>query len=112
MAHSSRPWCTSWTLRGRVGRVACDDRAVHEDLVRSARRRCWAIATVGLGVLTATIAIVVLPIAWILGALSTPFGTGLGYGWGLLGWAVSVSLALGGITALAVFAWSLLHAES
>lgn len=95
-----------------MGRVACDDRGVHEDLVRSARRRCWAIAAVGLAILTATIAIVMLPIAWILGALSTPFGTGLGYGWGLLEWAVSVSLALGGITALAVFAWSLLHAES
>jgi len=85
---------------------------VHEDLVRSARRRCWAIAAVGLAVLTATIALVVLPVAWILGALSTPFGTGLGYGWGLLEWAAVVSLALGGITALMVFVWSLLHAES
>ena len=85
---------------------------MHEDLVRSARRRCWAIAAVGLAVLTATIAIVVLPIAWILGALSTPFGTGLGYGWGLFEWAVSVSLALGGLTAVTVFAWSLVHAEA
>lgn len=85
---------------------------MHEDLVRSARRRCWAIAVTGLAVLTATIALVVLPVAWILGALSTPFGTGLGYGWGLLEWAVSVSLALGGVTAVVVFAWSLLHAES
>jgi Zn-dependent protease with chaperone function len=85
---------------------------VHEDLVRSARLRCWAIAAVGLGVLTAAIAVVVLPVAWILGALSTPFGTGLGYGRGLFEWAASVSLALGGIAAVAVFAWSLLHAES
>ena len=61
MTQSSWRSRTSPTLRGRRDRGARDDRPVHEDLVRSGRRRCWVIAVVGLGVLTATIAVVVLP---------------------------------------------------
>jgi Zn-dependent protease with chaperone function len=84
---------------------------MHEDLVRSARRRCWAVAGIGCVVLALTIAVVVLPVAWVLGAASNPFGTGLGFGGGLVAWAGSVAVAIGGLTAVCVFAWSLLHAE-
>jgi Zn-dependent protease with chaperone function len=84
---------------------------VHEDLIRSARRRCWIAAAVGLLVLTCTIAAVVFPVAWILGAASNPVGTDLGFGWDLVVWAATVGLAIGAVGAIVVFAWSLLHAE-
>jgi heat shock protein HtpX len=89
-----------------------DDRAVHEDLIRGARRRCWVVAAAGILVLTVSIGLVVLPVAVVLGAMSNPAGTGLGLGWGLIGWAAQVSLGLGVVIAITVFAWSLLHAEA
>jgi heat shock protein HtpX len=84
---------------------------MHEDLIRSARRRCRLAAAAGVVVLTLTVAVVVFPVAWILGAASNPLGTGLGLGSGLFGWAASVSLAIGVVVAAIVSAWSLLHAE-
>jgi len=84
---------------------------MHEDMIRSARRRCWLVAVIGLAVLTLSIALVVVPVAWVLGALSNPFGTGLGLGGGLLTWSFGVALAIGAVAAVAVFAWALLHAE-
>jgi heat shock protein HtpX len=63
-------------------------------------------------VLTLTVAALVFPVAWILGAASSPFGTGLGLGSELLGWSASVALVIGLVTAVGVFAWSLLHAET
>jgi Zn-dependent protease with chaperone function len=80
-------------------------------MIRAARRRCWAAAAIGVSVLTLTVALVTLPVAWLLGALSNPFGTGLGVGGELLVWATGVALAIGAATAICVFGWSLLHAE-
>ncbi|HEY8216053.1 MAG TPA: M48 family metalloprotease [Acidimicrobiia bacterium] len=84
---------------------------MHEDLIRSARRRCWIAASAGVVVLTCTVAAIVFPVAWILGAVSNPLGTGLGLGGELLVWSAWVSLAIGLVTAACVFTWSLLHAE-
>jgi heat shock protein HtpX len=84
---------------------------MHEDLIRSARWRCRLVAVAGIAVLALTIAFVVFPVAWVLGAASNPLGTGLGLGSGLLGWAAWVSLAIGLLAAVSVAAWSLLHAE-
>ena len=84
---------------------------MHEDLIRSARRRCWVAAAIGLVVLTLTVAVVVFPVAWILGAASNPLGTGLGLGGELLAWSGTVALAIGAATAVVVFVWSLFHAE-
>jgi len=85
---------------------------MHEHLIRSARRRLWFVTAIGIVVLTCTLAAVVLPVAWIIGALSNPLGTGLGLGWELFTWALSVSLALGLVGAIVIFTWSLLRAEA
>jgi heat shock protein HtpX len=85
---------------------------VHEDLIRSARRRIRFVAASGLLVLTLTMAAIVFPVAWILGAISNPAGTHLGFGWGLVAWAAWISLGLGIVVAGTTFAWSLLHAEA
>jgi heat shock protein HtpX len=84
---------------------------VHEDLIRSARRRCWLAAAVGVLVLSCTVAALVFPVAWVLGAASAPFGTGLGLGGELLAWSLTVALAAGTVAAVCVFSWSLMHAE-
>jgi heat shock protein HtpX len=93
-------------------RTTCHDRAVHEDLVRRARRRLWIVAAIGVVVLGLTLTLVVFPIAWVLGAISNPLGTDLGFGWGLVEWSLAVGAALGFTAALLVFAWSLFHAEA
>jgi Zn-dependent protease with chaperone function len=85
---------------------------MHEDLIRSARRRLWGVAAFGVLVLGLTVTLVVLPVAWVLGAISNPLGTGLGFGWGLLEWALVVSLVIGLSGAAIVFTWSLLDAEA
>ena len=56
---------------------------MHEDLIRSARWRIRLTAVCGLVILALTMGAVVFPVAWILGAASTP-ATGLGIGWDLL----------------------------
>jgi len=85
---------------------------VHEDLVRSARRRLWFVTMAGIVVLGLTLTLVVFPVAWVLGAISNPLGTDLGVGWGLVGWALTVSLVLGLVGAAVIFMFSLLHAEA
>jgi heat shock protein HtpX len=81
-------------------------------MIRSARRRIWLTTAGGLALLTSTMAAIVFPVAWILGAVSNPFGTGLGTGTGLLLWAIWVSLAIGVVVATIAFVWSLWHAEA
>lgn len=62
--------------------------------------------------LVLTMAAIVFPVAWVVGALSNPLDTGLGLGWGLIVWAGWVSLVFGVVVAAVTFAWSLLHAEA
>lgn len=85
---------------------------MHEDHIRSARLRLWLAAAGGLTVLTLTLACIVFPVAWLLGAASNPLGTGLGVGWGLAAWAAWVSIAIGLPVAVTLFLWSLFHAET
>jgi len=89
-----------------------DDDDVHEDLIRSARWRIRLVALCGILVLALTMAAIVFPVAWVLGALSAPLDTGLGIGWGLVLWAAWISLVFGSAVALASFVWSLFHAEA
>jgi Zn-dependent protease with chaperone function len=85
---------------------------VHEDLIRSARRRLWLVTAAGLVVLGLTVTLVVFPVAWILGAVSNPLGTDLGVGWELVEWALIVSLVLGLVGAAVIFTFALLYAEA
>jgi heat shock protein HtpX len=85
---------------------------VHEDHIRSARLRLWLAAAGGFTVLALTVACLVFPVAWVLGAASNPLGTSLGVGWGLVAWAAWVSIGIALPVAVAVFLWSLLHAET
>ena len=48
----------------RATHRACDDSPMHEDLIRSARRRIRIATAAGLLVLTLTMAAIVLPVAW------------------------------------------------
>ncbi len=84
---------------------------MHEDHIRSARRRLWIVTGGGLLVLTCTLAAVVFPIAWLLGAAANLLGAELGYGWGLIAWAAWVSVGIAGAIAGASFAWALVRAE-
>ena len=93
-------------------RPTCDHRGVHEDVIRRARRRIRLVTAAGLLVLVLTMSAIVFPVAWILGALSNPLDTGLGYGWDLAVWAGWISLAFGVIVAGGTFTWSLFHAEA
>jgi heat shock protein HtpX len=68
-------------------------------------------AVAGVVALTLSVAVLVFPVAWILGAASNPLGTGLGLGSDLIAWAAAVSLAIGVVVATSVSVWSLLHAE-
>ncbi len=89
-----------------------DDGDVHEDHIRSARIRLWLAAAAGVAVLTLTLACIIFPIAWLLGAASSALGTGYGLGWGLLAWSAWVSFGIAVPVALVLFTWSLFHAES
>jgi len=89
-----------------------DDHQVHEDLIRSARRRIWIVTAAGFTLLVLTMAAVVFPVAWGLGAASNPLGTDLGYGWDLAIWSSWISLAIGLVVAGVTFALSLHHAEA
>ena len=94
------------------GSGACDDGDVHEDHIRSARLRLWLAAAGGLTVLTLTLACIVFPVAWVLGAASNPLGTELGVGWGLVAWAAWVSIGIALPVGVTLFLWSLFHAET
>jgi Zn-dependent protease with chaperone function len=98
-------------------RTSCAHRArdhsfVHEDLIRSARRRIRVATAGGLLVLVLTMAAIVFPVAFILGAASNLLGSGLDYGWHLVSWAALLSSGVGLVVAGAVFVWSLLNAEA
>ena len=84
---------------------------MHEELIRTARRRIRLVTGGGVIVLMLTISAIVFPIAWGLGALSYPLGTGLGLGWGLVAWAGWISLAFGVVIGGFMFTWALFHAE-
>lgn len=84
---------------------------MHEELIRTARRRIRLIASGGVLVLMLTITAIVFPVAWGLGALSYPLGTGLGLGWGLVAWAGWISLGFGVVIGGFMFTWALFHAE-
>jgi Zn-dependent protease with chaperone function len=85
---------------------------MHEDLIRSARRRIRIATVAGLLVLTITMTAIVLPVALVLGAASNVLDSGLGFGGGLVTWAALVSTGVGIVVALAVFVWSLVNAEA
>jgi Zn-dependent protease with chaperone function len=70
------------------------------------------VTAAGLLVLILTMSALVFPVAWILGAISNPLDTGLGYGWDLVVWAAWISVAFGLVVAGVTFTWSLLHAEA
>ncbi len=84
---------------------------MHEDHIRSARRRLWLVTGGGLLVLACTLGAIVFPIAWLLGAATNPVGADLGYGWGLVAWSAWVSVAIAAVVTAVAFGWSLLHAE-
>jgi len=84
---------------------------VHEDLVRSARRRLWIVTAAGIAVLGLTLALLVFAVAWVLGAASNPLGTDLGVGRGLVEWALLVGLVIGMPGAVGIFTVSFWHAE-
>lgn len=65
----------------------------------------------GILVLSCTLAAIVFPIAWLLGAAANPLGADLGYGWGLTEWAAGVSIGIAVVVALVVFTVALLRAE-
>ena len=88
-----------------------DHGAVHEALIHKGRRRVRLVTAGGLLVLMLTISTIVFPVAWVLGALSYPLGTGLGLGWGLVAWAAWVSVAFGAVIGASMFLWALFHAE-
>jgi heat shock protein HtpX len=94
------------------GRSTRDHERVHEDLIRSARRRIRIATAGGLLVLTLTMAAIVFPVALIMGAGSNVASSELGYGWGLVTWAALLSSGIGIVAAVTVFLWSLFHAEA
>jgi heat shock protein HtpX len=89
-----------------------DHRRVHEDLIRTARRRIRVVTLAGFVVLVLTMSAIVFPVAWGIGAASSALGTDLGYGWDLAIWSAWVSAAIGLVVGAATFAWSLLHVEA
>jgi heat shock protein HtpX len=84
---------------------------VHEELIQSARRRVRVVAAAGVGLLAFTVAMLVFPMAWVTFAAFAVLGSGWDLGWELLIWSLGVSVAIGLLTAGAVFAWSLARSE-
>ena len=84
---------------------------MHEDLIRSARRRIRITAAAGVLLLALTITALVFPMALVVFAGFTLVGAPWDLGWSLVGWSLGVSAACGLLGAGAVFAWSLAHSE-
>jgi heat shock protein HtpX len=99
-------------VRVRAPGALRDDLTVHEAIIRSGRRRLRLVTAAGLALLTLTMAAIVFPVAWVMGAVSNAAGTDLGYGWDLVAWASIVSGVMGVAVALIVFTWSLLQSEA
>ncbi len=83
---------------------------MHEELIRAGRRRLVAAAVVGLALLAASAGLLVLPLVWAAGAVIA-LAHGEDLGWGLLGQAAVISLALGLAGGGAFFAASVLRSE-
>jgi Zn-dependent protease with chaperone function len=84
---------------------------VHEDVIRSARRRIRAVALTGVSLLALTISGLVLPVAVLVFGAFGLAGAAWGVGTTMLLWAIGVSVAMGALAATGVYAWSLHHAE-
>jgi heat shock protein HtpX len=84
---------------------------VHDDLVRSGRRRIIAVGTGGVLLLTLVVTVVALPVALLVGLLGVALGSPWGIDGGLVIWSVATSLALGLIVAVITFCAALFLAE-
>ena len=84
---------------------------MHEDVIRSARRRIRLVAAGGVLLLTLTIAALVFPMALVVFGAFTVLGAPWDLGWELVRWSLGVSLAFGLAGAGAVFAWSMMRSE-
>lgn len=84
---------------------------MHDDLVRSGRRRIIVAGAGGVLLLTLVVAVVALPVALLVGLLGVALGSPWGVDGGLVIWAVSTSVALGFIVAVITFGAALFLAE-
>jgi Zn-dependent protease with chaperone function len=84
---------------------------VHDDLIRTGRRRIIATAAAGVVLLALVIAVVAFPIALVVGLVGVALGSPWGIDGGLFVWTATTSLALGLIVAGVSFAISLTLAE-
>jgi heat shock protein HtpX len=84
---------------------------VHDDLIRSGRRRIVAAAVAGVLLLALVVAVVALPVALLVGLLGVALGSPWGVDGGLLVWSALTSLALGLVVAGITFAVGLVLAE-
>lgn len=84
---------------------------MHDDLVRSGRRRIIAVGAAGVLLLTLVVTVVALPVALLVGLLGVALGSPWGVDGGLVIWAVATSLALGLIVAVITFGTALFLAE-
>jgi len=84
---------------------------VHDDLIRSGRRRIIAAAAAGIVLLALVVAVIAFPIALLVGLLGVALGSPWGVDGGLLVWTATTSLALGFIVAGVTFAIALASAE-
>jgi Zn-dependent protease with chaperone function len=84
---------------------------VHEDLVRSGRRRIIAVGVGGVLLLTLVVTVIAIPIALLVGLLGVALGSPWGVDGGLLIWTLTTSFALGLIVAGITFVGALLLAE-
>jgi Zn-dependent protease with chaperone function len=84
---------------------------VHDDLVRSGRRRVIVAGAGGVLLLTLVVTVVALPVALLVGLLGVALGSPWGVDGGLVIWTVVTSVALGLIFAVITFGVALSVAE-
>ena len=84
---------------------------MHEDLIRSARRRLRLVTAGGGLLLTLTVAAIVFPIALVVFGAFAALGARWDTGWSLLRWSLGVSFVFGLIGAAVVLTWSLVRSE-
>ena len=101
----------SRSTRGDGTGQECHHRGVHEDLIRSARRRIRAVTAGGVLLLALTVTALVFPMALVVFAAFTVVGAPWDLGWELVVWSLGVSAVFGVLGAGAVFAWSLARSE-
>ena len=83
---------------------------MHEDVIRSARRRIRAVALTGVSLLAVTVSGLVLPVAVLVFGAFGLAGAAWGVGTTMLIWAIGVSGGTGALAATGVYAWSLVAA--